>query len=97
MPYSDRCTALRLVIREYATSIDLELMPVQRRPLQSNGYGACDVRDISSTATASTIRSCAPELLAGKRMDLNRPFGDGRDSGDGFDNDGDGQLRRSGR
>ena len=40
-------------------------------------------------------RSCAaaaqyllpPEVIAGKRMDLNRPFGDGRDNGDGIDND----------
>ena len=31
----------------------------------------------------------APELIAGQRMDLNRPFGDGRDNGDGVDNDGD--------
>jgi hypothetical protein len=30
----------------------------------------------------------SPELLAGRKMDLNRPLGDGRDNGDGFDNDG---------
>jgi hypothetical protein len=30
----------------------------------------------------------APEVIAGKRMDLNRPFGDGRDASDGIDNDG---------
>lgn len=32
----------------------------------------------------------APEILAGKKTNLNRPFGDGRDNGDGIDNDGDG-------
>ena len=45
-----------------------------------NGNGAYDpprVMDI-----------LAPEVIAGQRMDLNRPFGDGRDSGDGKDNNG---------
>ncbi len=38
-------------------------------------------------------RILAPDLMAGKRLDLNRPFGDGRDNaGDGFDNDGDGFI-----
>jgi hypothetical protein len=32
------------------------------------------------------------EILAGGKMDLNRPFGDGRDSGDGIDNNGDGII-----
>ena len=31
-------------------------------------------------------------MIAGQRMDLNRPFGDGRDSGDGKDNNGDGTI-----
>ncbi len=34
----------------------------------------------------------SPELLAGGKFDLNRPFGDGRDSGDGIDNNGDGRI-----
>ncbi len=34
----------------------------------------------------------APEVVAGLRMDVNRPFGDGRDNGDGFDNDGNGLI-----
>lgn len=34
----------------------------------------------------------APELLAGRRMDLNRPWGDGRDNGDGVDNNGNGLI-----
>jgi hypothetical protein len=34
----------------------------------------------------------APEVIAGRRMDLNRPFGDGQDNGDGLDNDGDGFI-----
>ncbi|MGD9634511.1 MAG: hypothetical protein AB7U97_14620 [Pirellulales bacterium] len=33
-----------------------------------------------------------PEVIAGKRMDLNRPFGDGRDNGDGIDNDNNGLI-----
>ncbi len=38
----------------------------------------------------------APEVVAGLRMDLNRPFGDGRDNGDGVDNDGDGAIDETG-
>lgn len=35
----------------------------------------------------------APELLAGKRLDLNRPFGDGRDNaGNGVDDNGNGKI-----
>lgn len=34
----------------------------------------------------------APEVLAGRKMNLNRPFGDGRDNGDGVDNDGNGFI-----
>ncbi|TWT46820.1 hypothetical protein [Botrimarina hoheduenensis] len=34
----------------------------------------------------------APEVLAGKKMDLNRPFGDGRDNGDGLDTDTNGAV-----
>lgn len=34
----------------------------------------------------------APELLAGLRMDLNRPLGDGRDNGNGIDDDNNGLV-----
>jgi hypothetical protein len=35
----------------------------------------------------------APDLLAGRRMDINRPFGDGRDNaGDGVDNNNNGAI-----
>jgi hypothetical protein len=37
-----------------------------------------------------------PEVIAGKRMDLNRPFGDGVDNGDGIDNDTDGTIDEPG-
>jgi hypothetical protein len=38
----------------------------------------------------------SPEVIAGLRMDLNRPFGDGRDNGDGVDNDNDGSIDETG-
>jgi hypothetical protein len=50
---------------------------------------------VARAARINTIiqQLIAPELLAGKRMDLNRPFGDGRDSAfDFIDNDGNGQI-----
>lgn len=34
----------------------------------------------------------APELIAGLRMNLNRPLGDGRDNGNGVDDDGNGLI-----
>jgi len=34
----------------------------------------------------------APEILSGNKIDVNRPLGDGRDNGDGIDNDGDGLI-----
>lgn len=35
----------------------------------------------------------SPDLIAGRKMDLNRPFGDGKDNaGDGIDNDGNGVV-----
>jgi hypothetical protein len=37
-----------------------------------------------------------PEVLAGYKMDINRPFGDGRDNGDGIDNDGNGLIDEPG-
>ncbi|MEM1305843.1 MAG: hypothetical protein AAGG46_13155, partial [Planctomycetota bacterium] len=51
---------------------------------------------VVNTATRADFYSfgglLAPEVLAGMKMDLNRPFGDGRDNGDGLDSDGNGLI-----
>jgi hypothetical protein len=70
----------------------------------TNGNGRIDAAELLDVPGLSTPASngvydqgitslLAPEVIAGKRMDLNRPFGDGRDNGgDGFDNDGNGYV-----
>ncbi|MEO0576610.1 MAG: hypothetical protein AAF004_14190, partial [Pseudomonadota bacterium] len=61
---------------------------VDRILFGDNAVDAADTRN----AVYSFGGLLAPELLAGRRMDLNRPWGDGRDSGDGIDNNGNGLI-----
>lgn len=71
---------------------DLDYDPTAPDPRKLNALDPdwnTPAEQAARTARAAQISTAiqqllAPELLAGKRMDINRPFGDGRDS----DNDG---------
>jgi hypothetical protein len=76
---------------EHPTIVDLLKYRVQYERLKINQpiYGEAELSAIVQQLLAS-------EVIAGKRMDLNRPFGDGVDNGDQEDNDSDGTYDEPG-
>jgi hypothetical protein len=72
---------------DHPTIVDLLKYRVQYERLK-RGLAIYDDSKLRPELSAIVQQMLAPEVIAGGRMDLNRPFGDGRDSGDGIDNDG---------
>jgi hypothetical protein len=79
------------LVPDSATIVDLLKYRVQYERLRLG-------RPIYSESELSQVvqQLLAPELIAGQRLDLNRPFGDGRDNGDRDDNDNDGFFDEGG-
>ncbi|HEY3392000.1 MAG TPA: hypothetical protein VGK58_04795, partial [Lacipirellulaceae bacterium] len=76
-----------LLVPQNANIVDLLRYRVQFERLR-RGLAVYNEADLSQVVQ----QLLAPEVIAGRRMDLNRPFGDGRDNGDGVDNDNDGLI-----
>ncbi|MGL4512173.1 MAG: hypothetical protein ACRCT8_03725 [Lacipirellulaceae bacterium] len=72
----------------YRVTLELRRQGVAVTPDRLNNilFGRNDIAAAAARADRYSYGGLlAPEVLAGRKMDLNRPFGDGKDNGDRFD------------
>ena len=92
-PYPDDFQSLTGTKYSEGTIVDVMRYRFQRREIESNGrpYNLSDPsvkKKVDDIISSSTHELLPPEVVAGVKMDLNRPFGDGKDNnGDGVVDD----------
>jgi hypothetical protein len=79
----------------YRVTLELTRQGVAVTPDRLNNilFGRNDINAAAARADRISYGGLlAPEVLAGRKMNLNRPFGDGKDSGDGRDGNSSGAI-----